>query len=457
MNQPSSSFTCPVCGGLGYISENVPIGHPHFGKVLPCACKLAEIQEQQIRRLRRLGNLEALERMTFETFAPEGIGLDPARRANLRKAYEACWSFAARPQGWLVLLGGYGCGKTHLAAAIANACIAQGTPALFVVVPDLLDYLRAAYSPTSEASYDERLEQVQNAPVLILDDLGTQSATEWAQEKLYQILNYRYNARLPTVITTNQSLDDIDPRLHSRMVDPTLAQLVTILAPDFRSSGAVNVEQEVSCLSLFHDLTFASFRLREQELSPDQVTALREARYQAQAYAEEIVRHNALQAGWLLLTGPSGCGKTHLAAAVANYCYERGVPTIFTVVPDLLDHLRQTFAPQSHLRRDRPFDEVRRTTLLILDDLGTESATPWAKEKLYQIINYRYNARLATVITTALAPGELDPRLASRVAGQGRCTHIALDNIPGYRLREFQELPEASRRSPARRSSRAKK
>lgn len=457
MKQPSASFTCPVCGGLGYISENVPIGHPHFGKVLPCACKLTEMQEQQIRRLRRLGNLEALERMTFETFAPEGVGLDPARRANLRKAYEACWSFAARPQGWLILLGGYGCGKTHLAAAIANACIAQGTPALFVVVPDLLDYLRAAYSPTSEASYDERLEQVQNAPVLILDDLGTQSATEWAQEKLYQILNYRYNARLPTVITTNQSLDDIDPRLHSRMVDPGLSQLLTILSPDFRSSGAVNIEQEVSCLSLFRDLTFASFRLREQELAPDQVTALREARYQAQAYAEGIVKHNAIQVGWLLLTGPSGCGKTHLAAAVANYCYERGVPTIFAVAPDLLDHLRQTFAPQSHLRRDRPFDEVRRTTLLVLDDLGTESATPWAKEKLYQIINYRYNARLATVITTALAPDELDPRLASRVAGRGRCTHIALDNIPGYRLREFQELPEASRRAPARRSSRTKK
>ena len=66
--------------------------------------------------------------------------------------------FARDPQGWLVLMGGYGAGKTHLAAAIANYRIALGHPALFVVVPDLLDYLRATYSPTSDTGLDERLE-----------------------------------------------------------------------------------------------------------------------------------------------------------------------------------------------------------------------------------------------------------------------------------------------------------
>jgi DNA replication protein DnaC len=52
---------------------------------------------------------------------------------------------------------------------------------LFVVVPDLLDHLRAAYNPDSEVGYDRLFEQVRNAPVLVLDDLGTQSATAWAQ------------------------------------------------------------------------------------------------------------------------------------------------------------------------------------------------------------------------------------------------------------------------------------
>ncbi len=56
------------------------------------------------------------------------------------------------------------------------------------------------------------------------------------------------------------------------------------------------------------------------------------------------------------------------------------------VVPDLLDHLRATFSPSSTVSLDRRFEEVRTTPLLILDDLGTQSATPWAREKLYQIV-----------------------------------------------------------------------
>ncbi len=206
---PRSTATppCQICGGLGYVTEDVPVDHPNFGRLLPCACKLAEMQGSELERLRRLGNMNVLARMTFESFRPDGFGLDPTRQANLRIAYEACQGYAAKPDGWLVLFGGYGCGKTHLAAAIANACIAAGTPALFVVVPDLLDYLRAAYSPASEMSYDKRLDQVQNTPLLILDDLGTHNATEWAGEKLYQILNYRYYAHLPTVMTSIMKQD----------------------------------------------------------------------------------------------------------------------------------------------------------------------------------------------------------------------------------------------------------
>ena len=100
-----------------------------------------------------------------------------------------------------MLSGPSGCGKTHVAAAVANRCLEVGTPALFVIVPDLLDRLRAAYHPDSAVDYDQAFERVRNAPVLVLDDLGGQSSTPWAQEKLSQIINHRFNARLPTVIT----------------------------------------------------------------------------------------------------------------------------------------------------------------------------------------------------------------------------------------------------------------
>ncbi len=416
---------CPICKGAGYLVKDVPVGHPDFGKLFPCQCKLEELQAKRLAQLRSFSNLGQLARMTFESFVPEGYGLNAERRENLRRAYERAKAFAENPEGWLILKGGYGCGKTHLAAAIANYRIAHGHPALFVVVPDLLDHLRATFSPESPVSYDERFEQVRTAPLLILDDLGAQSTTPWAREKLYQILNYRYNARLPTVITTNRELEEIDERVRSRLVDPDLAEIVTILAPDFRLSGVGQDLSDLSSLSLHSDKTFETFDLRTHELPAEERENLKRAFLIAKEYAEN-------PKDWLVFTGPYGCGKTHLAAAIANYRVERGYPALFVVVPDLLDHLRATFSPHSQISYDKRFEEVRTAPLLILDDLGTESATPWAREKLYQIINYRYNARLPTVITTATPIEELDPRLATRMLDVSRCTPFAI-LAPSYR------------------------
>src|SRR5690606_34958531 len=192
---------------------------------------------------------------TFENFIPEPSHLAPDKAYNLRRAYDTAAYFAQEPEGWLVLSGTYGCGKTHLAAAIANARLAQGEPAIFMIVPDLLDHLRATFNPQSQVSYDSLFEQLRSAPLLILDDLGTQSSTPWAQEKLFQLLNHRYNAQLPTVITTNQRIDDLDPRLRSRLLDPSLVKHFPILAPDFRA-GKNPVQSELSTLQLHRDQTF---------------------------------------------------------------------------------------------------------------------------------------------------------------------------------------------------------
>jgi len=410
---------CPLCKGLGFVREDVPVGHPHFGQLFPCRCKLAEIEQRRMEHLRQLSNLEHMKAKTFESFVPEGYGLAPHKASNLRFAFELAQQYADHPSGWLVLLGGYGCGKTHLAAAIANRVIERGEAVLFVVIPDLLDYLRAIFGPNSPVTYDERFDQVRNAPLLILDDLGTQSSTEWAQEKLFQILNYRYNARLPTVITSNQSLEDIDLRIRSRMVDPDLTILVTILAPDFRRSGVDQDQSDLSSLALLQNMRFESFSLREDSLPAAEQANLRKVWERCQRFAEQ-------PDGWLVLTGVYGCGKTHLAAAIANKRAAMGRPALFVVVPDLLDHLRATFSPSSHVRFDQRFEEVRAAPLLVLDDLGTESASPWAQEKLYQLFNHRYNARLPTVITMAQPIDQVDPRLRTRMLDTGMCTVFAI-------------------------------
>jgi DNA replication protein DnaC len=411
---------CPICGGAGYLRRDLPPGHPEFGRPVPCQCVLEQISERRLDDLRKASNLGLLARMTFDNFRVQGQGLQPSQEQALREAHRRAREFAESPEGWLILLGGYGCGKTHLAAAIANYCIQRGHPCLFVVVPDLLDHLRAAYSPGSAVAYDERFEAILEAPLLILDDLGAQQATPWAQEKLYQLFNHRYNAGLPTVITSNRLLEEMDPRLRSRIADTELCQIYRMVSRDFRGSGHGD---QLSSLHLYEDKTFDSFELRP-ELSKEDQHSLKQALAQAKEFASKPEK-------WLVVMGEHGCGKTHLAAAIGNFCLGNGQPVVFKEVPDLLDHLRATYRPGSPVTYDQLFETVRSAPLLILDDLGTESATPWAQEKLHQIFNYRYAARLPTVITMRKAIEEIDPHLASRMLDVSLCTTCAILG-PGF-------------------------
>lgn len=413
---------CPICHGAGFVRLDVPLDHPLFGKAVPCVCKRVAIQEKRLADLRKASNLQHLQKMTFDSFQTDGHGSLEVSEA-LREALGTARQYAVSPSGWVVFTGTYGCGKTHLAAAIANHRVGQGLPVLFVVVPDLLDYLRASYAPNSPTTYDERFNQVRDVELLILDDLGTQHATPWAAEKLYQLLNYRYNAELPTVITTNQSPDAMDPRLASRLRNQELVDTIPIFAPDWRIRSKGDT---FGSLSLYEAQTFEAFRDRRDELEAQQAADLRKAVRTAKAYATNPVN-------WLLLRGGYGVGKTHLAAAVANKLVRSGISALFVVVPDLLDHLRATFRPGSAVSYDERFNEVRRARLLVLDDLGTQNATPWAEEKLFQILNYRHAAGLPTVLTVSDDGWErLDERLKSRLLDATVCTTVIIDT-PSYR------------------------
>ncbi|HWO73596.1 MAG TPA: ATP-binding protein, partial [Dehalococcoidia bacterium] len=137
----------------------------------------SETAEARLARLQRYSSLGPLTRLTFANLIEHGRSANPRDRELFRGLVRDARSFAEAPEGWLLIHGPSGAGKTHVAAAIANRCLELGRPALFVVVPDLLDHLRAAYKPGSDLGYDTLLEQVRVAPVLILDDLGTQNAT----------------------------------------------------------------------------------------------------------------------------------------------------------------------------------------------------------------------------------------------------------------------------------------
>ncbi|GAC1691025.1 MAG: ATP-binding protein [Ktedonobacteraceae bacterium] len=232
---------CKKCRGAGYLRVDVPYGHPQFGKLVRCACKVAEVKEQQQHSLIALSGIMSLDRFknsSFDTFTYSLPGL--------QEAYVQSWQFALQPHGWLVLTGLPGCGKTHLAVSIAKKRIEAGDTVIIQTVPDLLDHLRSAFNPAASQTYDDRFEEIKEAELLVLDDFGAQQNTTWATEKLFQLINHRYNASLPTVITSNDThLTSIDARIKSRLCDKALVKLIKLeYARDYRIHGDEQEQEE---------------------------------------------------------------------------------------------------------------------------------------------------------------------------------------------------------------------
>ncbi|MFC2020869.1 ATP-binding protein [Chloroflexota bacterium] len=409
---------CPKCKGAKFVHPLLPSGKPDYGQVIPCSCTRQESDTDRKLHLQRYSNMGSLIRFNFDNLLPQGRSENPANQEQFSRAYQAACTFAGEPEGWLVLAGPSGCGKTHLAAAIANHCIENNRPVFYISTPDLLDYLRSTFNPNSEMPYDEFFEQVRNTPLLILDDLGAQSSTPWAREKLEQLLNHRYSNQLPTVIVSILPIDELEGRISTRLIASNLYQLGAFDEKSpalFAFSWAPQFKKQKG-------MTFDTFDKRDN-LPLEQRENLRAAYNLALEFAKS-------PDGWLVFQGDNGCGKTHLAAAIVNYRYQIKQPALFIVVPDFLDHLRSTFSPESKISYDQLFESVKSAPLLVLDDFGKQTTSPWAQEKLYQVINYRYNAQLPTVITTNSSTDELDNPVVSRFTDSKICTafHITVSN-----------------------------
>lgn len=212
--EPSSrGVVCQLCQDRGIVLE---------GEVAkPCTCMQQKKLENRFRYARMARSLMhcRFEQFNFEYY--DSVA-SPAHRANAHKAYAAAREFVenceARESAGLGLLfiGPVGSGKTFLAACIANALIERDKRVLFLVVPDLLDELRATFSNKGEFSEIDLLDTAREIPILVLDDLGAHNYTEWTRNRIYSIINFRLNQQLPTVITSNLSLEDMENYLGDR-------------------------------------------------------------------------------------------------------------------------------------------------------------------------------------------------------------------------------------------------
>jgi DNA replication protein DnaC len=430
----SATSECPFCRGARFVYARTPEGKPDYSRTVPCRCIDAAVDVEKQQRLVDYSRLGTLRSLTFDNLLPEGRHGSAQHRVAFKQAYEAAVAFADDPNGFLVFTGPSGAGKTHLAAAIINKRIESGHAVLYRSTPDLLDDLKAGFASGAESTFSEAFEQVKNAPLLVLDDLGVQSDTAWAKEKLAQLITYRFNHELPTVLVTALPLEALDERLRNRLSDQRHARLL-------RLAGSTAADTDwPEGLALQRGMNFLSFDRERLNLPPEDRDNLSRAFQVTSDFARA-------PEGWLILQGVTGCGKTHLASAIVNYRYQAGLPALFVVVPEFLDHLRSAFSPDAKVSYDELFDRVKTTPFLVLDDFGEQATTPWAQEKLYQVISYRYNARLPTVVTTRASLEEIEPAISSRFIDH-QFSMVFNVTAPDYR-------GDASHAKPRRPASRA--
>ena len=418
-----------MCRGTKFVHPLLASGEPDYSRLISCKCARREIDGKRMQRLQAISNLGSLSKLTFESLIPTGRSNDPGSQKLFQLTLDEARKFAEEPRSWLVIVGPVGSGKTHLACAVANYRISRGHPAFYITADELLDHLRAAFSPGSEIEYDELFEQIKDSPLLVLDNLNYSATTAWSKGKLDQLLEHRFNSKLPTLVTTSTPVEEFENDYAGHINDPEFSKVLILK----KQSSSLQSLDSLD-LPLLKNMRFDNFRTNLRLPENQRETLVGSFNY-ARNFAADPQQ-------WLILQGSNGCGKTHLAAAIANQLRESGKEVLFIVVPDLLDHLRSSFGPDTHISYDVLFEKIKKVPVLVLDDFGEHAATPWAKEKLYQLINYRYNAQLPTVVTTALTLEQIEGSVGSRLADMNICINFNI-TAPDYRAEKETAAPRA--------------
>ena len=217
---------CRDCGGTGWVAS---ADDPN--RVARCSCRRRSNVDRLLRDAGLPPRYHACTLQQFSTSHP-----DPVCRAQLLRAVSVCRRYIDdflsdredlrfRDSG-LLLTGPYGSGKTHLAVATLRELIATyRVRGRFVDFTSLVQDLQSAIDPDAPFSRNELLAPVENAEVLVVDELGAQTLRPWAADVLYDLINRRYARRLPTLFTTNYKLDDPAARNEAPTADRAAAEL----------------------------------------------------------------------------------------------------------------------------------------------------------------------------------------------------------------------------------------
>ena len=239
-SSPEPERRCPDCGAP---LHSIFMDHPSYLKVtgkephwteLPCeACErerfLREMEERakdavQQRLNTLLANSMLRERFidkTFENFLPFGKDREKQLRVlSIARDFAGAFHRHRRSGTWLLFMGSVGTGKSHLCAAIINDVIRSGCTALFTKAPRLLREVKDTFHRDSEISQSEIIARMGEIDLLVIDEVGIQFGTDTERMILYEILDLRYEAMRPVILTTNiTDLKSLEKLLGERIID----------------------------------------------------------------------------------------------------------------------------------------------------------------------------------------------------------------------------------------------
>lgn len=188
----------------------------------------AQAQADYEARLKRAGLVGWLGRATFDnyTLRADWPGSADVKRQVMNYCTGLIDDTLPRSRNWLILCGSYGSGKSHLAAAIIRNMFLVKHPSYFRVWPAYLERIKASWERERRVFDDsddgpqetesDIARELQNGKVVVIDDLDKKVATEWTKSTLYSVLNHRYNAELPTILTFNYGPGEADPQAPGR-------------------------------------------------------------------------------------------------------------------------------------------------------------------------------------------------------------------------------------------------
>lgn len=205
-----SRLKCSICKDIGFIIEN--------GSAIECSCRFP-IYQKSLPERHRLADFDKLDYSNLDKVAGLMEMIDYYKRTPLNKVKKGVY-----------LQGDVGRGKTMLACAIFNNYLGQGR-LKFIVVDVLIRRIKEAFNGGVEFDLSRYME----ADLLILDDLGAEKTTEFVEGEIYNIINYRYNKKLPTIITSNINWNDLPEKYE--MNGKRIASRISEMCGSFNLNG----------------------------------------------------------------------------------------------------------------------------------------------------------------------------------------------------------------------------